>query len=66
MGGAETTYPEYRKTMKAEYVPIEKCVRYCCGWEGNAAADTLKDCIGRGFAPPPDEKDIGPSRALGK
>ncbi len=66
MGGAETTYPEYRKTMKAKYVPIEKCVRYCCGWEGNAAADTLKDCIGRGFAPPPDEKDIGPSRPLGK
>jgi hypothetical protein len=24
----------------------EKCVRYCCGWEGTAAVRTLKDCIG--------------------
>jgi hypothetical protein len=53
MGGAETMYPEYREKLKASYVPPEKCVRYCCGWEGNAAARTLRDCIGRGFATPP-------------
>jgi hypothetical protein len=47
MGGADTMYPEYRKKLKAGYVPPEKCVRYCCGWDGNGAA-ILKDCIGRG------------------
>jgi hypothetical protein len=52
MGGADTMYPEYRKKLKAAYTPPEKCVRYCCGWEGNAAADTLKDCVSRGFATP--------------
>ena len=31
MGGAETTYPEYRKKLKDSYVAPEKCVRYCCG-----------------------------------
>jgi len=50
MGGADTMYPEYRKKLKANYVPPAKCVRYCCGWENNAAAATLKDCVGRGFA----------------
>ena len=50
MGGAKTMYPEYRKQLKAAYVAPEKCVRYCCGWELNAAANTLKDCINRGFA----------------
>ena len=52
MGGAETMYPEYRKRLKAAYVAPEKCVRYCCGWEGTQAFDTLKTCIGRGFASP--------------
>jgi hypothetical protein len=56
MGGAETMYPEYRKKLKANYVPPEKCVRYCCGWEGNAAADTLKDCVGRGFVSPEERE----------
>jgi hypothetical protein len=46
MGGAETMYPEYRKKLRATYVPPEKCIRYCCGWEGPDAVDTLKDCIG--------------------
>jgi len=46
MGGAETMYPEYRKKLQAVYVRPEKCVRYCCGWEGTAAVRTLKDCIG--------------------
>jgi len=36
MGGAETMYPEYRKKLKAGYVAPEKCVRYCCGWQGGA------------------------------
>jgi hypothetical protein len=31
MGGAETTYPEYRKKLKDIYVVPEKCIRYCCG-----------------------------------
>jgi len=34
MGGAETMYPEYRKRLRAQYQPPEKCVRYCCGWGG--------------------------------
>jgi hypothetical protein len=46
MGGAETMYPEYRKKLQPVYVRPEKCVRYCCGWQGNAAVTTLKDCIG--------------------
>ena len=46
MGGAETMYPEYRKKLQATYVRSEKCIRYCCGWEGRDAVDTLKDCIG--------------------
>jgi hypothetical protein len=46
MGGADTMYPEYRKKLQAIYVRPEKCVRYCCGWEGTAAVRTLKDCIG--------------------
>ncbi len=33
-GGAQTMYPEFRKTIKDKYVPPEKCVRYCCGWGG--------------------------------
>jgi hypothetical protein len=55
MGGAETAYPEYRRKLKANYVPPAKCVRYCCGWEGNAAQNTLKDCIGRGFGLPVEQ-----------
>jgi hypothetical protein len=31
MGGAQTMYPEYRKTLKGRYVPPAMCVRYCCG-----------------------------------
>ncbi len=46
MGGAQTMYPEYRKTLQMNYVPPTKCVRWCCGWEGRTAVDTLKDCIG--------------------
>jgi hypothetical protein len=34
-GGAETLYPEYRKTMDKPEHPREKCERYCsCGAEG--------------------------------
>jgi len=29
LGGAETSYPEYRKRLKSAYVRPEKCVRYC-------------------------------------
>ena len=32
MGNAEELYPEYRKKLEANYVPPEKCTRYCCGW----------------------------------
>ena len=46
MGGAETMYPEFRKKMKAAYVPPEKCVRYCCGWGGgNPNPATKLGCI---------------------
>jgi hypothetical protein len=48
MGGAETMYPEYRKKLKASYTAPQKCVRYCCGWEGQTAATTLKNCINGG------------------
>jgi hypothetical protein len=37
LGGAEAMYPEFRKKLKDRYVAPEKCVRYCCGWGGNAA-----------------------------
>ena len=46
LGGAETLYPEYRKKLQSLYVRPQKCTRYCCGWEGTAATDTLKDCVG--------------------
>ena len=46
MGGAQTMYPEYRKQMQSVYVRPQKCYRYCCGWQGNAATLTLKDCVG--------------------
>lgn len=46
LGGAQTTYPEYRKKLEPAYVRPQVCYRYCCGWEGNAATQTLKDCVG--------------------
>jgi hypothetical protein len=42
MGGADTMYPEYRKKLKANYVPPEKCARYCCGWGGGPPNPALK------------------------
>ncbi|MBV9768713.1 MAG: hypothetical protein JOZ32_04005 [Bryobacterales bacterium] len=57
LGGAETMYPDYRKQLKGDYVAPEKCVRYCCGWEGGGAAgpgaptDSIK-CIGVGGSTP--------------
>jgi hypothetical protein len=54
MGGADTMYPEYRKKLKDNYVAPAKCVRYCCGWGGTAAADNLKDCNTTGV-PTPDK-----------
>ena len=56
MGGAETLYPEYRKKLKAAYVPPEKCVRYCCGWQNNGASATLRDCISRAFTTPEEQE----------
>ena len=46
LGGAQTLYPEYRKQLQPLYVRPQKCNRYCCGWQGNAATETLKDCVG--------------------
>jgi hypothetical protein len=51
LGGAETMYPEYRKQLKNLYTPPEKCLRYCCGWEGGAPTDSIK-CIGVGYSTP--------------
>jgi hypothetical protein len=48
MGGAETMYPDYRKKLKAGYVPPEKCVRYCCGWGGGGGARSLGCITGGG------------------
>jgi hypothetical protein len=47
MGGAETMYPEYRKKLQDNYVPPEKCVRYCCGWGGGSGGN-LGGCVVRG------------------
>jgi len=58
LGGAETMYPEYRKKLQANYKPPEKCVRYCCGWEGQGAQNTLTNCINRG-APANAEQEKG-------
>jgi hypothetical protein len=46
MGGAETMYPEYRKTLRDTYTPPKVCTRYCCGWAGatNQTAPGLQ-CI---------------------
>jgi hypothetical protein len=30
-GGAATMYPEYRKQLVGKYVPLERCLRNCCG-----------------------------------
>jgi hypothetical protein len=51
-------YPEYRKKLQANYKPPEKCVRYCCGWEGQGAQNTLTNCINRG-APANAEQEKG-------
>ena len=37
MGGIDTLYPEYRKTMKDTYVAPAMCTRYCCGWTPGGA-----------------------------
>jgi hypothetical protein len=34
LGGAETLYPEYRRTLQRQYVRPATCGRYCCGWGG--------------------------------
>ena len=36
LGGAQTMYPEFRKTLKDGYVRPDRCIRYCCG-PGNTA-----------------------------
>ena len=51
LGGAETMYPEYRKRLRDTYVPPEKCIRYCCGWENGAPTSSIQ-CIGVGYATP--------------
>jgi hypothetical protein len=40
LGGAETLYPEYRKTLKDKYEPPAACIRYCCGWNPGSAIAT--------------------------
>lgn len=53
MGGAETLYPEFRKTLQGRYTPPASCGRYCCGWAGantgNAAGpgETSLSCVSR-------------------
>jgi hypothetical protein len=48
-GGAETLYPEYRKTMAKPEHPRDRCERYCsCGAEGFVCLDPT--------APPPGKK----------
>jgi hypothetical protein len=45
LGGAQTLYPEAWKAMRSGYSRPERCLRYCCGWEGGLAALTLRDCV---------------------
>jgi hypothetical protein len=46
LGGAQTMYPEYRKTIKAAgYMPpVTYCKQYCCGWIGGGAPSRLLQC----------------------
>jgi hypothetical protein len=45
MGGAETMYPEFRKSLRSQYSAPAKCDKYCCGWDGfGGAADTIPAC----------------------
>lgn len=37
LGGAETTYPEYRKKLGSYEAPAI-CKRYCCGWMASSTA----------------------------
>ena len=56
MGGAETVLPEYRKVLKDKYVPLEKCVRYCCGWKsGNVPVAPTLTCVTGGTAVVPTQ-----------
>ena len=47
LGGAETRYPEYRKTIREKYTAPDKCTRYCCGSGGTGAPvlDTFEGCL---------------------
>ena len=47
LGGAQTLYPEYRKTLQMQYNRPAACGRYCCGWQGGNTGGTL----GGGDAP---------------
>jgi hypothetical protein len=47
LGGAETLYPEYRKTLEGLYQRPESCGRYCCGWGGgNTGGGSFGDASG--------------------
>ena len=47
LGGVETLYPEYRKTLEGQYMRPAACRRYCCGWQGANTGNAL----GGGDAP---------------
>jgi hypothetical protein len=53
LGFAETTYPEYRRKLRATYKPPAACTRYCCGWLGFMglpdSAPELRCIIGGGY-----------------
>jgi hypothetical protein len=45
LGGAQTMYPEYRKTLKDRYTPPAQCKQYCCGWTaGGPIQSSLIQC----------------------
>jgi hypothetical protein len=47
LGGAETMYPEYRKTLEGQYQRPAACGRYCCGWGGgNTGGPVFGDAPG--------------------
>lgn len=51
LGSARTLYPEYRKTLKPEYVAPSFCARYCCGWLSTLAPTVSGDASGLNCTP---------------
>lgn len=58
LGGASTMHPEIRQSLRSSYNRPDRCLRYCCGWEGGLAIQTLRDCTLREA---PARQEAGPA-----